>query len=129
MRMRLLLDACFLSKKILTCNAAFPLQTAAAPGANLASRDELSLLVQAGLTPYEALQTATINPARYLGLDHSLGTVEPGKLADLVLLDGNPLENIRNTRRIAGVFQDGHYLAREVRAKTLADLETVATSH
>lgn len=91
--------------------------------------DELALLVEAGLTPFEALQAATVNPARYLGLDHALGTVEPGKLADLVLLDGNPLEDIGNTRRIAGVFHDGHYVSREMRVKLLSDVETAADGH
>lgn len=68
---------------------------------------ELGRLVEAGLTPLEALQTATLNPARVLELADSLGTVEPGKLADLVLLDANPLEDIRNTQRILAVVADG----------------------
>ena len=93
------------------------------------ARSSHSLLVQAGLTPFEALKTATVNPAVYLGRDRSLGTVEQGKLADLVLLDGNPLEDIGNTRRIAGVFHDGHYVSREMRAKLLSDVETAADGH
>jgi imidazolonepropionase-like amidohydrolase len=60
----------------------------------------LELLVEAGLTPLEALRTATINPARVLGLADSLGSVEVGKLADLVLLDADPLADIRNTQWI-----------------------------
>jgi hypothetical protein len=68
---------------------------------------ELAKLVEAGLTPLEALQAATLNPARVLGLADSLGTVEPGKLADLVLLDGNPLEDIGNTQKIVAVVADG----------------------
>ena len=71
--------------------------------------DELALLVEAGLTPLEALQTATSNPARFVGRIDDLGTVEPGKLADLVLLDGNPLDEIANTRTIRGVVADGRY--------------------
>lgn len=71
-----------------------------APGVSL--HDEMALLVDAGLTPMEALQTATVNPARFLGV--SAGTVEPGKIASLVLLDANPLENIRNTTRIHAVI-------------------------
>jgi imidazolonepropionase-like amidohydrolase len=63
---------------------------------------ELMRLVEAGLTPLETLRSATINPARVLGMTDSLGTVEPGKLADLVLLDANPLEHISNTQRIRG---------------------------
>jgi hypothetical protein len=65
------------------------------PGFSL--HEELEWLVKAGLTPIEALQAATLNPARYLGKEKELGTVERGKLADLVLLDDNPLEDIRNT--------------------------------
>src|SRR5262249_266934 len=65
--------------------------------------DELELLVSSGLTPTQALQAATWNPARFLGLERSLGTVEKGKLADLVLLDANPLEDIHNTQKIRAV--------------------------
>jgi imidazolonepropionase-like amidohydrolase len=68
---------------------------------------ELERLVEAGLTPLEALQTATFNPAHVLELTDSLGTIEPGKFADLVLLDANPLEDIRNTRKIRAVVADG----------------------
>jgi hypothetical protein len=74
---------------------------------------ELQRLVDAGFTPLEALQTATINPARFLGRTADLGTVEKGKLADLVLLDANPTEDIRNTRKIAGVILDGRYFSRQ----------------
>ena len=78
------------------------------PGASL--HQELQLLVRhLGLTPLEALQTATIEPARFLGMTDSLGTVQPGKLADLVLLDADPLADIRNTTRIAGVVANGRY--------------------
>jgi hypothetical protein len=69
--------------------------------------EELELFVRAGFTPLEALQTATRNPAAYLGLLDSLGTVEEGKFADLVLLDANPLEEITNTRKIAAVIHRG----------------------
>jgi hypothetical protein len=75
-------------------------------------RDELALLVKGGLTPLGALQTATINPARFLGRDKELRTVTPGKLADLVLLDANPLEKIEHTTRIAAVALNGRYLSR-----------------
>ena len=74
--------------------------------------DELSLLVKGGLTPLAALQSATINPARFLQREHELGSVTEGKLADLVLLDANPLDNIENTKRIAAVVLNGRYLAR-----------------
>jgi hypothetical protein len=75
------------------------------PGFSL--HDELANFVEAGLTPMEALQTATSNPARFLGLEKSFGSVEAGKLADLVLLAANPLENISNTRRITAVIANG----------------------
>lgn len=80
------------------------------PGFHL--HDELEAMVEAGLEPYEALQTATLHPARFLGRTDELGTIEVGKLADLVLLDANPLENIENTRRIRAVVVDGRLLQR-----------------
>ncbi|MCS7026418.1 MAG: amidohydrolase family protein [Bryobacteraceae bacterium] len=75
------------------------------PGESL--HEELELLVRAGLTAMEALQTATLGPAQFLGEQSQFGTVEKGRLADLVLLDANPLEDIRNTRRIAAVISRG----------------------
>jgi imidazolonepropionase-like amidohydrolase len=69
-------------------------------------------LVEAGLTPLQALQTATLNPARVLKVADSLGSVERGRLADLVLLDANPLEDIRNTRRIRAVVANGQVYQR-----------------
>ena len=78
------------------------------PGASL--HDELGLLVRhLGLTPLQALQAATIEPARFLGTTDSMGTVGVGKLADMVLLGANPLEDIRHTTRIAGVVVNGRY--------------------
>jgi imidazolonepropionase-like amidohydrolase len=74
---------------------------------------ELGRFVDAGLTPLAALQTATINPARFLGRAADLGTVERGKLADLVILDRNPLIDIANTRAIAAVVAAGRYLSRD----------------
>ena len=73
---------------------------------------ELELLVQAGLSPLEALRTATINPARFLKMDSELGSVEAGKIADLVLLDGNPLEDIKNLRRLVAVIANGRFFDR-----------------
>jgi hypothetical protein len=75
--------------------------------------DELELFVQAGLTPFEALKAATVNPAKYLGLEKSLGTIEKGKFADLVLLDANPLTDISNTRKINAVVVNGRLLNRK----------------
>lgn len=72
--------------------------------------DELAALVEAGLSPYEALRTGTINPQTFLGHAKETGTVAPGKAADLVLLEGNPLADIANTRRIAGVMVRGRWL-------------------
>ncbi len=69
--------------------------------------DELELMVQAGLSPLQALQTATINAAKFLGREKEIGSVEKGKLADLVLLDANPLENISNTKKIHAVIANG----------------------
>jgi hypothetical protein len=77
------------------------------PPDGLTLHEELSLLVEGGLTPMEALQAATRNPAEFLGRLDSLGTVERGKIADLVLLDANPLEDIRNTRKIHAVIING----------------------
>jgi len=78
------------------------------PGYSL--HTELELLVESGLTPLEALHAATVQPARFFGLDDEMGQVEVGMRADLVLLDGNPLEDIRNTRRIQGVMTQGRWL-------------------
>jgi len=77
-----------------------------------ALHEELVRLVEAGLTPLEALQAATLNPARVLKMAESLGAIEPGKLADLVLLDANPLQDIRNTQKIRAVVADGRLFRR-----------------
>ena len=74
---------------------------------------ELRLLVEAGLTPYEALQTGTTNPARFLNADGERGTVEVGRIADLVLLDENPFEDIGNARRVHGTMVGGLWLSRQ----------------
>ena len=81
--------------------------------AGFSLHDELSLLVKAGLSPLAALQTATINPATYVGKQDELGTVTQGKLADLILLDDNPLSNIVNTKKINAVIVNGQLLKRE----------------
>lgn len=82
--------------------------TRSAPGAAL--HRELALLVEAGLTPMEALQAATSVPASLLALDDDLGTIASGKLANLVLLEANPLDRIENTSRISAVILNGRYL-------------------
>ena len=71
---------------------------------------ELEMMVQAGLTPRQALIAATRNAARCMKIDAELGTLEPGKWADFVVLDANPLENISNVRRISGVWIAGNRL-------------------
>lgn len=95
------------------------------PGFSL--HDELVLFVRAGLTPLEALQTATRNPAEFFGTLGSLGTVEKGKIADLVLLDADPLVDISNTKRIAAVVVGGRFLPKESLAKMLAEVEAAAS--
>jgi hypothetical protein len=77
--------------------------------AGFSLHDELGLFVQAGLTPMEALQAATRNPAVFLDELSSQGTIERRKIANLVLLDANPLEDIRNTERISAVVLNGKY--------------------
>lgn len=94
------------------------------PGFSL--HDELALLVQAGLTPMEALQSATLNPARFLGKEKELGTVATGKIADLVVLDANPLEDIGNTRKIVGVVFGGRFFTRASLNEMLREVEALA---
>ena len=92
------------------------------PGFSL--HEELELLVRAGLTPLEALRAATYNPADYLGALDSLGTVAQGKVADLVLLDADPLADISNTRRISIVIANGRLFDQAARARLLNGVET-----
>jgi imidazolonepropionase-like amidohydrolase len=94
------------------------------PGFSL--HDELALLVDAGLRPMEALQAATLNPAKFLNKLGSLGAIKQGKLADLVLLDANPLEDIRSTSRIIAVVMDGRFLSRSALDDMLAEAESAA---
>ena len=75
------------------------------PGASL--HDELALLADAGFSSTEVLRAATLNPALFLGLSDSLGTVKRGMIANLVLLEASPIEDIHNTRRIAVVLLEG----------------------
>ena len=95
------------------------------PGFSL--HDELALLVQAGFTPMEALEAATRDPARYLGRLDSVGTIEKGKIADLVLLDANPLAEIGNTRKINAVVVGGTLITRPELDKMLADVVSLVS--
>jgi imidazolonepropionase-like amidohydrolase len=81
------------------------------PGFSL--HQELEQFVAAGLSPASALKTATVNPASVLGLSTDFGSIEPGKIADLVILEADPLADIKNTAKIAGVILRGKYLSRK----------------
>jgi imidazolonepropionase-like amidohydrolase len=94
------------------------------PGYSL--HEELQRFVAAGFTPLEALQTATINPARFFRMEDQAGTVERGKFADLVLLSANPLEDIANTQKIAAVIANGRYHRRADLDKMLGRVEIAA---
>lgn len=85
-----------------TDSGAFPIRAQ-----GFAEHLELELLVEAGLSPQDAILAATQNAARVLRIEKDYGTIEKGKIADLLILNANPLENIRNTRKIAAVFKAG----------------------
>jgi imidazolonepropionase-like amidohydrolase len=87
------------------------------PGFGL--HEEMELLERGGLSPFDVLSAATLEPARYLGMLDSAGTIAAGKLADLVLLDANPLQGIRNVRRISAVLANGRLFGSEDRARLL----------
>ena len=88
----------------------------------------MSALVEAGLTPLEALRTATVNLARYFEKASEFGTIAPGMVADLVLIDGDPLADIRNARRISAVVANGRYLDRRALGAMLVTAERLAPS-
>jgi imidazolonepropionase-like amidohydrolase len=87
---------------------------------------ELALLIQSGFSPLEALQATTLNPAIYFHKTAELGTVEVGKVADLVFLKGNPLEDIHNTQQIVAVVTAGRYLDREKICRLLSEAASLA---
>ncbi|HZX06837.1 amidohydrolase family protein [Kribbella sp.] len=88
-----------------------------------ALHDELEHLVGAGATPRQALYAATVEPARFLGRTADLGSVQAGKIADLVVLDADPLADIRNSRRINTVVTRGRVISPAQRERMLADVE------
>jgi imidazolonepropionase-like amidohydrolase len=94
------------------------------PGFSL--HDELGLLVRAGLSPLQALQAATVSPARFQGREKDLGTIEKGKIADLVVLDANPLGDIGNTKKIFAVVSAGKLYSRNALDQMLANVEAIA---
>jgi imidazolonepropionase-like amidohydrolase len=95
------------------------------PGYSL--HDELQLLVKyVGLTAMEAIISATRYPAEFFSIQNALGTIEKGKIADLVLVDANPLDDISNTKRIAAVVLNGKYFSKEARERMLAEVEAAA---
>jgi len=94
------------------------------PGSSI--HDELQLLVEAGLTPVQALQSATRSPAEFLHATKDLGTIEQGKFADLVLLDANPLQDITNTTAIRAVVANGRYFDRAALDHLLATAQAKA---
>jgi imidazolonepropionase-like amidohydrolase len=101
-----------------------------APGYSL--HDELETMVDVGLSPYDVLKTSTYNPALYLGELEEFGTIEEGKRADLVLLEANPLQDITNTRQIAGTMVRGRWYSRadldHMLEAVAKDYETVETT-
>jgi len=94
------------------------------PGVSLL--EELDELAAAGLTSAEAIRAATVEPARYLAATDSLGSIGPGKVADLVLLEANPLESLRNLRRIVTVWVGGRPLDAEARRRIRTAAEAAA---
>jgi imidazolonepropionase-like amidohydrolase len=93
--------------------------------AGFALHDELKTMVDAGLTPFAALQTATVNPATFLEMNNRTGTIAVGKEADLVLLNKNPLEDINSTRNIAGVSSGNFWLTSSDIQRLLEDAKNI----
>ena len=88
--------------------------------------DELAAMVHGGMSPVAALQTATINPARYFGIDQTAGSVARGHRADLVALDANPLLEIGNVQGVRAVFVPGRLLDRRALDRMLNDARATA---
>ena len=96
------------------------------PGFSL--HDELELLASSGFSAMEALQAATYYPALFMSKLDQYGVIEKGRVADLVLLDGDPTEDIRNTRKIEAVVVGGRYYSREALDHMLMQVEELASS-
>jgi imidazolonepropionase-like amidohydrolase len=94
-----------------------------------ALHQELAQLVQAGLSPMQALQGATKNPAEFLGKLKTEGTIETGKTADLLLLDANPLEDIHNTQNIRALVLHGKLIERAALDDLLSSVQTFAAAN
>src|SRR5260370_28831749 len=94
------------------------------PGFSL--HDELSNFVEAGFTPMESLQTATSNPAKFLGMERNYGSVEAGKIADLVLLSANPLIDIHNTKKDTALIANGRLFDRAAPGRILQQVQAAA---
>ena len=92
----------------------------ATPGSSLVQ--ELSPLTQSGLTPYEAIRTATVNPATFLEKEHEFGTIAAGKRADLILVARNPLDDVSALNEPLGVMVRGQWFSRERLRELMAEL-------
>ena len=103
-----------------TAADSYTLNTAVVPG--FSTHDELNDLVAAGLTPYEALRAATANAAEFLGTADRVGTVTTGKRADLLLLEADPLKDVKNANRRAGLMIRGQWITESELRKMLDDL-------
>ena len=90
--------------------------------------EEMALFVESGLSPLQALQTATINPARFLGREDELGSISKGKRADIILLSANPLQDIRNSQKIDHVFLKGVHFNRKYLDRLLEQTAADAAS-
>jgi hypothetical protein len=114
-------------------NAGIPILTGTDVGASyiypgFSLHDELALLVEAGMPPADVLRAATSGAASFLGVSDSVGTLQPGQLADLVLIDGNPLVDIRNAQRIRTVIVNGRVLDAAKRRTILAAAARAASN-
>jgi imidazolonepropionase-like amidohydrolase len=88
--------------------------------------EELSNFVSVGMSPYEALKAATVDAAEFMGAQGEFGVIRSGARADLILLEGNPLQDVKNTSRIAGVRVRGYWLSRETLQRSLDALRDSA---